>query len=694
MRTHTRILSVLTAVSLTVSLLSFSALAVEDNTESDHLSGCGYACTHTEHDADCGYTLGSDAVDCTNEPCDGTEDGHVEHQDAIPSADCGHECDDACQVWVCAEGCPVVAAAESQAKAEKVIAAIDALPGSVSYGDRDVIYAAKALFDALTEDEQSLVTNADVLTAALDAWKSITRWGSAQVVDQGHTSEGITYIITYQSYKDKQTYTQEQVEAMTPDEIKALKLFISTITYTIPENFEGKAVTLALTDAVADAMDYTVYMPGDAAPCKFDVINLSAHSYAYQSGSFFVSTENYTDRDWAEPSDIVGFDGQTIPYLFFSLRPANAAIKALYDGASIDKKNAANYLPDEKLNAQLALKSYDSLADYYLAYMNNKYGTDYAKLESFSNSQLSVLLGGTLVSYEIFETDPEVQALSYNYFYNHLFSVTPSGVKAPASDRYSVGSLMRSSNAGLGADSAFETGLSSSFGAIAPYAEEQENHNTYAWSGFEFQYNFNDLTNVYQSYNYSSTCGLTLSRTDIVEPEPPVDPPTPPSPDYYHVTVKYIEKSTGEELHPSYRTDSIRSGRDYDVTSEAALAITGYTIADVDGATSGTLRRDLTVTVYYTVDDTEIIDPAPPTTDKPEPTTPEVDIPDTTPPLTDLPTEEESVILPENPPLGNLPQTGTLSDSNTLFLTLASLSALLSAGLLVLTLSSRKKEAK
>lgn len=697
MRTCTRVLSVLTAASLTLSLLSFSALAVEGDAEPSHLPECGAVCTHTEHDETCGYTPGNDAVDCTNDPCTGEEDEHVEHQDAVSGTDCGHIHDDICQVWVCAAGCPVAAEAESQSKIDAVIEAIGALPGSVNYDDRDVIYAAKALFNALTEDEQAQVTNADVLAAALDAWKSTLRGERTQAVDGGHTSQGITYIITYESYKDKQTYTQEQVDAMTPDEIKALRLFISTISYTIPENFEGSTLTLALTDAVIDALDYTTYMPGSAAPCKFEVINLSSHSYAYQNKSFYVSTEDYSayyDKGWATPTDVTGFDGQLIPQEYLTLRTASPAMVDFFDG----KKPTAAQVTDEALATQLALKGYGTLADAFLAYMNKTYQTDYTQFESFNDEQLwSGILRGTKYSNSLVETDPVLQALGYNYFYNHLFSVAPGGASDPTgANDYTVGTLIRNYHAGIA--SGFEPALSSAFGDITPYSE-QENGNAYLWGGFELWSHAKHMDNPYQGYNYGIASGLTLTRTDDTEPEPPVDPPTPPTPDYYYVTVKYVEEATGKELHSRYRTDSIREGRDYNVTSEAALAIDGYAIVRVDGATSGTLRRNLTITVYYAADDTEIIDPAPPTTDKPEtdPAEPEVDLPDTAPPLTDLPDlsgQDETVILPETPPLGNLPQTGTLSESNVLFLTLASLSAALSAGLLVLTLSSRKKEEK
>ena len=37
-----------------------------------------------------GYAEASEEVNCMNGNCDGTEDGHVEHQDAVSSADCAY----------------------------------------------------------------------------------------------------------------------------------------------------------------------------------------------------------------------------------------------------------------------------------------------------------------------------------------------------------------------------------------------------------------------------------------------------------------------------------------------------------------------------------------------------------------------------------------------------------------------------
>ena len=68
---------------------------------------------------------------------------------------------------------------------------------------------------------------------------------------------------------------------------------------------------------------------------------------------------------------------------------------------------------------------------------------------------------------------------------------------------------------------------------------------------------------------------------------------------YYSVTVKYIDETTGEEISASYVKGDIREYKAYDVTAQTSLAIDGYEMSRVAGAASGTITGDVTVTVYY-----------------------------------------------------------------------------------------------
>lgn len=154
-------------------------------------------------------------------------------------------------------------------------------------------------------------------------------------------------------------------------------------------------------------------------------------------------------------------------------------------------------------------------------------------------------------------------------------------------------------------------------------------------------------------------------RGDEVPPAPVV--PDEPSPASYRITVNYLEAATGDSLAKPY-TRRLSDGGSYDVTARASLEIDGYVIDHVDGETTGTLDRDVVVDVYY-VKETQFTDPETPTGPTPPvagPESPDVTMDDGGVPTSALPelptgpdTPDETVILEEEIPLGDLPQTGT-----------------------------------
>lgn len=178
----------------------------------------------------------------------------------------------------------------------------------------------------------------------------------------------------------------------------------------------------------------------------------------------------------------------------------------------------------------------------------------------------------------------------------------------------------------------------------------------------------------------------------LVKEAAPVNPDPDPTPDDYTVTVKYLEEGTGKILHDSYQSNSIREGRAYDVSEQAALTIKGYSISSVDGKVKGNIQRDLTVTVYYVADE-QIDEEETPLTPKPElpggTETPETEIPEAETPKTDKPEGDDSVILEPEVPLGNLPQTGT---TQSLYGGIAALAMALSAAAVTVGITLRKKE--
>ncbi|MEG0597388.1 MAG: InlB B-repeat-containing protein [Oscillospiraceae bacterium] len=201
------------------------------------------------------------------------------------------------------------------------------------------------------------------------------------------------------------------------------------------------------------------------------------------------------------------------------------------------------------------------------------------------------------------------------------------------------------------------------------------------------------LTGKMPANNVSVTFHYALDEPIVTPPvEPPVEPPvTPPSPSYsyYRATVRYLALDTNAVLADAYSTDTIREGRSYDVSEQAALAISGYTIDHVEGATSGTLNGNVTVTVWYSAE-TVLENPDVPLVDVPE-------VPPTTPPAPDASGETDEVILvdPETP-LGDLPQTGIVAEAadpaNTLGF--AALAASMAMAGLAVALNRKREDAE
>lgn len=156
-----------------------------------------------------------------------------------------------------------------------------------------------------------------------------------------------------------------------------------------------------------------------------------------------------------------------------------------------------------------------------------------------------------------------------------------------------------------------------------------------------------------------------LTVTADPKPEPPPGPAAGPEPSdsYYRVVVRYVEESSGTKLAPDYRIDRIREGKKYDVSAQTGLRIEGYRQISVEGAVSGYLGRDVTVTVYFEAVPRPVPVPAatpapetPPPTIAPEPSQmPEPEpagTPEPTPaPESTAPVEPERSLPPSRPPV-------------------------------------------
>ena len=168
--------------------------------------------------------------------------------------------------------------------------------------------------------------------------------------------------------------------------------------------------------------------------------------------------------------------------------------------------------------------------------------------------------------------------------------------------------------------------------------------------------------------------------------------PTGPVRNYYRVTVNYFRAGTTDEVQASYTSARRVEGSAYDVTAQIPARIGELVLVSQTGDTAtGTLTSNKTINVYYD----EYTEPGDPDPD-PDPVEPPIEIDPERPPLgpePDLPDEgDDIVIVPDDIPLGDLPNTGVTAQPVDPVITLGLLAltlSLVAAGIGVL---GRKKE--
>ncbi|MGI5874505.1 MAG: S-layer homology domain-containing protein [Bacillota bacterium] len=96
---------------------------------------------------------------------------------------------------------------DDQAKADEVIALIDAI-GEVTADSKDDIEAARSAFDALTDAQKELVTNADTLEQAEKAYEALTQQG-----DDRAKADAVTELIRAIGDVDASAECKERIDA-------------------------------------------------------------------------------------------------------------------------------------------------------------------------------------------------------------------------------------------------------------------------------------------------------------------------------------------------------------------------------------------------------------------------------------------------------------------------------------------------
>lgn len=264
------------------------------------------------------------------------------------------------------------------------------------------------------------------------------------------------------------------------------------VTYTIPESYNGKKIYINVTEDIYEMLQGT-YMPGYSKPYQIRIVNNSKYDYNYLNDSLKVNTykmdydfdtqyKELNDKIWYNYQesgestgifikDAVGFDGLKIRASHSIIRTSNKALQALYknsskyangyyEGCRVNDRMCNKLLTDEVIGAELIAQGYaNGIADldkFYLDYYNNLEGTSAEKLEDLSTKAIRGKYYGILDSdynSKIYETNPTVNALGYNWFWNKALLLYPetdlndekiqivSG--SEETSKYAIGAYMR-----------------------------------------------------------------------------------------------------------------------------------------------------------------------------------------------------------------------------------------------------------
>ena len=318
----------------------------------------------------------------------------------------------------------------------------------------------------------------------------------------------------------KMPNTTEGVDVDIGVESKGKYYYFSYIKYIINKDYKGEKINLNLGEDLIAAMNDKTYVPGDAKECEVIIVNESNYLYEYTKNSFYISTEDYNkyyDQGLATElkstlGKVLTFDGNTLPISYTHLRTKNSAIVSLYS-VSGTSKVTDEMINDATLDSKLRTildsngKSiYNGLNDldkYYLDFYNQKYNTNVTKLEDFDNKILREIFNGNVNRSNIYETNSEIARVGYNWFYNHLITISPVSINS-LDDSYSVGSYMKDYNNKQ--NTKYEEIITRDFGRITKGEHKLE--------GFVMNLNPTDIVNAYQNYNFGFTMGLKLNMVN------------------------------------------------------------------------------------------------------------------------------------------------------------------------------------
>lgn len=181
-----------------------------------------------------------------------------------------------------------------------------------------------------------------------------------------------------------------------------------TVNVTIPEDYELDTIVIApdVFTEIAKAiygdeennfqMNNTI-QPGDKITVNFVINNLSNYTYNYDETSFEIFPkedivyDKLTDEETTTEEDTPLFNGNTVNENYHFYRTYNTALKALIPNSS------NRYMTDEAINSALIKNGYlngiKDYTQYLLDFYNEKYHTNYTRLDQFPDGIIREILG-------------------------------------------------------------------------------------------------------------------------------------------------------------------------------------------------------------------------------------------------------------------------------------------------------------
>lgn len=429
-----------------------------------------------------------------------------------------------------------------------------------------------------------------------------------------------------------------------------------TVTITIPENYELDTIVIApdVFTEIAKAvygeneenfeMNNT-FQPGDGITINFVINNLSKYTYNYDETSFEIFPkediiyDKLTEEETTSGEDTPLFNGETVNENYHFNRTYNTALQALLPNANnttitdeaidsalkdrgyengfadytkylldfYNEKYQTNYtrldqFPDgiireilgendpfytensaysalgiyfdrnmtqaekEEQIQKIYQAGYTSIEEYIVTYYNQKYGTNATRLVELSDEALDDFFarqGQESGSPYLLETNPDLIALSYDFFYNKnlSFGFEEDTINDDNSEDYAIGEYMRDPTKG-------DDAIIESVGTLTP-------NSTSNMENTKFENNGNYTLNAYLGYEFQVNLQWTYSALKGT------------------VIAKYIDIYGNVLSDDIITTDMV--GKEYQTASKT---FEGYTLVQVNGKETG-LYIDGVIEVVY-----------------------------------------------------------------------------------------------